>query len=300
MIKNSRLRGTCKKIKVSGRVKIVTSALIWGSVGIFARFSRLDGLSLTFLRVSLGSLAFLMIFSFQDKTWIKTVFQKIRLKFWWILLLGVALALNWVFLFTALLYTQIAKVILIYYMAPIFATLMSIKFLNERITTFRAFLIGLAFFGAFLMVSEAKFELGDRDFVGMSFAFLGAIFYAMIPTLGRFLKNIESEVLTFAQLAVASVVLLPLVGMGKASFSNAIWWAVVILVLVHTVFALLNYMSGLKDVEVNEAALLSYLDPLSAIIYAFLVFGEIPSFRTLIGGGLILLASVLDIIKGEE
>lgn len=59
-------------------------------------------------------------------------------------------------------------------------------------------------------------------------------------------------------------------------------------------------MSGLKDVEVNEAALLSYLDPLSAIIYASLVFGEIPSFRTLIGRGLILLASVLDIIKGEE
>jgi len=82
MIKNSGLRGTCKKIKVSGRVKIVTSALIWGSVGMFARFSRLDGLSLTFLRVSLGSLAFLMIFSFQDKTWIKTVLQKIRLKFW--------------------------------------------------------------------------------------------------------------------------------------------------------------------------------------------------------------------------
>ena len=101
-------------------------------------------------------------------------------------------------------------------MAPIFATLMSIKFLNERITRFRAFLIGLAFFGAFLMVSEAKFELGDRDFVGMSFAFLGAIFYAMIPTLGRFLKNIESKVLTFAQLAVASVVLLPLVGDGKS------------------------------------------------------------------------------------
>lgn len=71
---------------------------------MFARFSRLDGLSLTFLRVSLGSLAFLMIFSFQDKTWIKTVLQKIRLKFWWILLLGVALALNWVFLFLQLSY----------------------------------------------------------------------------------------------------------------------------------------------------------------------------------------------------
>lgn len=67
------------------------------------------------------------------------------------------------------------------------------------------------------------------------------------------------------------------------------------LVIVHTAFALLIYMDGLKEVEVNEAAILSYLNPLSAVVYAFIVFSEVPELRTVIGGALILLASLLDI-----
>nr|WP_324609507.1 hypothetical protein [Thermococcus piezophilus] len=35
---------------------------------------------------------------------------------------------------------------------------------------------------------------------------------------------------------------------------NPVWWAVTVLVIVHTAFALLIYMDGLKEVEVNEAA----------------------------------------------
>jgi len=48
---------------------------------------------------------------------------------------------------------------------------------------------------------------------------------------------------------------------------------------------------------VNEAALLSYLDPMSAVVYAFLVFGEVPGVTTAIGGTLILLASALDVMR---
>ncbi|WP_367184464.1 EamA family transporter [Thermococcus sp.] len=54
--------------------------------------------------------------------------------------------------------------------------------------------------------------------------------------------------------------------------------------MVHTVLALFLYMDGLKTVEVNEAALLSYLDPMSAIIYAFLVFGEVQVLQRQLGG----------------
>ena len=85
-----------------------------------------------------------------------------------------------------------------------------------------------------------------------------------------------------------------MVGVSSGEIS---WPAIGVLVVVHTVLALLLYMKGLREVEVNEAALLSYLDPLSAVVYAFLVFGEIPSLRTAVGGLLILSASLADILK---
>ncbi len=284
-------------MKISGRIKITVSMLIWGSVGIFARFTNLNGLGISFFRVALGALILALLFSIKDKSWFQKVSDATKQKFRWMILLGIALALNWVFLFTAFLYTSIARAVLIYYSAPVLATLISAKFLKEKISKFQILLILMAFLGLLIIMSEQKMNFENRDFVGAVFAFIAAIFYAMIPNLGRFLKEVKSDILTFVQLFIAFVTLIPFVLHGKIFVGKINWFAVGILVAVHTVFALFLYMDGLKSVKVNEAALLSYLDPLSAVVYAFLVFGEVPTIRTVIGGVLILLASLLDTLK---
>ncbi|WP_324734870.1 EamA family transporter [Thermococcus sp. SY098] len=284
-------------MEISGRIKITVSMLIWGSVGIFARFTNLNGLGIAFFRVALGALILALLFSIKDKSWFQKVSDATKQKFGWMILLGIALALNWVFLFTAFLYTSIARAVLIYYSAPVLATLISAKFLKEKISKFQILLILMAFLGLLIIMSEQKMNFENRDFIGAVFAFIAAVFYAMIPNLGRFLKEVKSDILTFVQLFIASVILIPFVLYGKIFVGKINWLAVGILVAVHTVFALFLYMDGLKSVKVNEAALLSYLDPLSAVVYAFLVFGEVPTVRTVIGGVLILSASLLDTLK---
>ncbi|AHF81053.1 DMT family transporter [Thermococcus paralvinellae] len=284
-------------MEISGRVKIIFSMLIWGSVGIFARFTNLNGLGIAFFRVALGALILALLFSIRDTSWFQKVSDITRQNFKWAFLLGTALALNWVFLFTAFLYTSIARAVLVYYLAPVFAVLISAKFLKERISKSQISLLLIAFLGLIIIMSEQKIDLTNRNFAGIVFALIAAFFYALIPNLGRFLKDVKSDVLTFTQLSIASIILFPFVLFGKISVGRINWFAVGILVAVHTVFALFLYMDGLKSIKVNEAALLSYLDPLSAVVYAFLIFGESPTLRTIIGGFLILSASLLDILK---
>ena len=277
---------------MNGRLKITVSMLIWGSVGIFARFSNLSGLGVAFFRVSLGAILLLPILT-GSRGWVSTLPSLVKAKWKPLLALGVALALNWVFLFTAFNYTTIANAVLVYYMAPIIATLISWRFLGERLTLKRWLLIGMAFAGLILIMSGQKVDLGNRDFVGILLAAIAAFFYSLIPNLGRFLRDVDGKTLTFLQLAIASVVLAPFI--AASGVGEPVWWAVLVLVAVHTVLALFLYMDGLKEVEVNEAALLSYLDPMSAVVYAFLIFGEVPGIRTALGGALILLASLLDV-----
>ncbi|WP_088867351.1 DMT family transporter [Thermococcus radiotolerans] len=277
---------------MNGRIKIATAMLIWGSVGIFARFSNLSGLGVAFFRVSLGALLLLAIL-LRKREWLQSLLPLLKARWKPLLALGVSLALNWVFLFTAFNYTTIANAVLVYYLAPIIATVISWKFLGEKLSLKSWLLIGTAFAGLILIMSGQNVDLGDRDFIGILLALVAAFFYALIPNLGRFLRGIEGKTLTFLQLAIASLVLAPFMALSGAG--EPAWWAIFILVAVHTVLALFLYMDGLKDVEVNEAALLSYLDPMSAIVYAFLIFGEVPGIRTAIGGTLILLASLLDI-----
>jgi len=278
---------------MNGRVKVAVAMLIWGSVGIFGRLSGLSGLGVAFFRVSLGSLLLLPLLWKELPALLKVVKERSLP----VLLLGIALALNWVFLFTAFNYTTIANAVLVYYTAPIFATLISWRFLGEKLTGKRTALLGMAFVGLLIIFSGQKVSLENRDFLGVLFAFTAAVFYALIPNLGRFLKDVRGEELTFIQLSVASLVLLPFVTIENAG--KPVIWAVLTLVVVHTVLALFLYMEGLKEVEVNEVALLSYLDPLSAITYAFIVFREVPGLRTAIGGALILLASALDLVKAR-
>lgn len=277
---------------MNGRLKITVSMLIWGSVGIFARFSNLSGLGVAFFRVSLGAILLLPILT-GSRGWVSTLPSLVKAKWKPLLALGVALALNWVFLFTAFNYTTIANAVLVYYMAPIIATLISWRFLGERLTLKRWLLIGMAFAGLILIMSGQKVDLGNRDFVGILLAAIAAFFYSLIPNLGRFLRDVDGKTLTFLQLAIASVVLAPFI--AASGVGEPVWWAVLVLVAVHTVLALFLYMDGLKEVEVNKAALLSYLDPMSAVVYAFLIFGEVPGIRTALGGALILLASLLDV-----
>ena len=278
-----------------GKAQIALAMLIWGSVGIFGRLSGLPGLGVAFARVSLGALVLLPILGFRGK--LGNALGELRKRPYHLLALGTVLALNWVFLFTAFDYTTIANAVLVYYTAPVLATLISWRFLGEKLDAGKVLSLAVAFTGLLLIASSQRISLSDRDFIGIVFAFLGALFYALIPNLGRFLRGVDGESLTFLQLAVASAVLVPFVAVENVG--NPVWWAIAVLVLVHTVLALYLYMDGLKKVEVKDAALLSYLDPLSAIVYAFLVFGELPGVKTVIGGALILLASSIDLARGS-
>ncbi|ASJ03632.1 permease [Thermococcus profundus] len=280
---------------MNGRAKIAVSMLIWGSVGIFGRFSGLSGLGVAFARVSLGALVLVGIIEILERNKLPDLLTLFRRRWKSLLALGAALGLNWAFLFTAFNYTTIANAVLVYYTAPVIATLISWRFLGEEMNAKRWGLIGLAFLGLVLIMSGQEVNLGNRDFTGIVLALIAAFFYALIPNFGRSLRDVDGKVLTLLQLAIASIVLAPFVAVQNTG--NPVWWAILVLVLVHTVLALFLYMDGLKEVEVNEAALLSYLDPMSAVVYAFLVFGEVPGIRTVLGGGLILLASALDVVN---
>ncbi|ASJ01343.1 DMT family transporter [Thermococcus gorgonarius] len=281
---------------MNGEIKIAASMLIWGSVGIFARFSTLDGLSLAFMRVLMGSAIFLVGYSLMVRGWLSKAFSSVRPKLGFVFLLGLALALNWVFFFSAILHTTIAKATLIYYLAPIIVVLFAGIFLGEDIKG-RLPYVGMAFLGALMIGLQEKPSLSSGDFFGILFALAGAFFYALVTLLGRHLRDVESDALTFFQLFFATLVLAPLVALRGLSLTPRALGVVSIIALVHTFLALLLYMEGLKEVEAGEAALLSYLDPLSAVIYAFIIFGEVPGVTTAIGGALILLASALDILS---
>jgi drug/metabolite transporter (DMT)-like permease len=71
----------------------------------------------------------------------------------------------------------------------------------------------------------------------------------------------------------------------------------IILGLFHTGVTYCLYFSSIRDLRGQEAAILSYIDPLVAIIISFTVLGESINIMQVLGGAMILGFTLLNEIK---
>ena len=120
---------------------------------------------------------------------------------------------------------------------------------------------------------------------------LGAVGVSASAILVRW-STAPSLVLVLYRSAIASLILTPYVlltgGISLGSMSSIGWVCLLIVGLVHTGITYCLYFTALKDIPGQEAAILSYIDPLVAVVIGVLVLGEPLSWQQLIGGGLIL------------
>ena len=133
---------------------------------------------------------------------------------------------------------------------------------------------------------------GENDIIGIIFGLGAAVFYASVIILNKFFKHVTDLERTLIQLVFASLSLLPYVLLRMPNNVGTITVTGVILLLtmgiVHTGFSYYLYFSGLHALKGQTAALLSYIDPLTAILLSALILSEKMGVLQILGGALIL------------
>ena len=112
------------------------------------------------------------------------------------------------------------------------------------------------------------------------------------PILNKFIKNVQGIHRTFLQFLAAVTTLLPYVivtsGITVGKLSGFGWLNLLIVGLVHTGLTYCMYFSSLKELPGQKAAILSYIDPLVAVVISVTVLGEAMTLWQVMGGVLIL------------
>ena len=110
--------------------------------------------------------------------------------------------------------------------------------------------------------------------------------------LNKFIKNVDGIHRTFLQFLAAIVTLTPYVlltgGVTLGSLNGTGWVNLLIVGLVHTGVTYCLYFSAIKSLPGQKAAILSYIDPLVAVLISVTVLGEAMTPQQLAGGVLIL------------
>ena len=207
-----------------------------------------------------------------------------------LLLSGVAMGINWIFLFEAYQYTTVSVATLSYYFAPVIVMVVCPLIFREKLTGKQILCFAMATAGLVLITGTAGG--GKQDLLGIGFGLVAAAFYATVMLLNKFIKGVTGLHRTFIQFLSAIVVLVPYVvctsGFALDGLNSTGWTNLLIVGLVHTGITYCMYFSALKELPGQKVAILSYIDPLVAVLVSVVLLNEDMTVPQMIGGMLIL------------
>lgn len=207
-----------------------------------------------------------------------------------LLLSGAAMGINWILLFEAYRYTTVSVATLSYYFAPVLVMIVCPLLFKEKLTGKQILCFVMSTTGLVLITETAGG--GNQDLIGIAFGMGAAVFYATVMLLNKFIKGVTGLHRTFIQFLSAIVVLVPYVsftsGFTLGELNNTGWVALLIVGLVHTGITYCMYFSSLKELPGQQVAILSYIDPLVAVLVSVIWLNEEMSVVQYIGGLLIL------------
>lgn len=210
---------------------------------------------------------------------------------------GAAMGFNWIFLFEAYRYTTVSVATLSYYFAPVLVILACPILFKEKLTKKQiACFIGSTV-GLILVINVAGFE-GGSHLKGVAFGLAAAALYATVILMNKGMKKVSGIDRTLLQFAAAAAVLLPYVlataGIRFDGMTPVGWACLLCVGAVHSGLAYVLYFSALRALPGQEAAILSYIDPLVAVVISLTVLGEPVTPLQLVGGAMILVFTLIN------
>ena len=279
---------------------LISSMCIFSTIGIVRKYIPLASSIVALARAVIGAVFLLVVIAFRKNPVRMPAGRKNMIL---LLVSGFALGMNWILLFESYNYTTVATATLCYYLAPILVILASPLVLDEKLTLRKAICAAAALVGMVLVSGVTDGDVGGlQDWKGILFGLGAAMLYACVVLLNRKIDPMDAFDKTFAQLAIAAVTLLPYVFLTEELSALQIapdgWILLAVAGIVHTGIAYSLYFKSISYLPAQTSALLSYIDPIFAVLLSVLVLKETMSIAAFIGAAMILGAAIVSEQKG--
>ena len=278
---------------LKGHLQIAAAATLFGLIGIFVKLTTQMPLgSIIFYRLLFGLIAIAIFFGCCGRL------SELRLrdKKGYILLLGLFQAGTMFSYFFSVKYTSVSIAVLLLYTAPVYVTLLSPLILKEHVTRSSLLALGISSAGVFMVIQPGNLFQGVNSMyiIGLAAGLVSGLCYASIIITSRYLREYYSGTAQAAwALFITMVIFSPYAVAipGRVVLDNL--HVLVLFGLLPTAVALIFYLNGLMRVRAQSASIVALLEPVSAVVFAFIILSEPVTYATIMGGGLILVGAVL-------
>jgi drug/metabolite transporter (DMT)-like permease len=274
-----------KQVDGRGVLLVFGSAVAWSFGGAIARYLHLsDSWTIVFWRSAFAALFLLAMMLWRDgSAGTRALFRAMGLAG-----LGVAacFATASTSFVLALQYTTIANILLMQAGVPLIAALVSFLLFRERVDRATWVAIPVVILGVGIMVSGSLTgqvsPMGDALSLLMAFAFAGATVITRRHDKVAMMPAVCTGTLMAAAVAATQA--------RTFAVSPADGALLFVFGAMNLGLGLALFVRGVRRIPATLAALIGVAEPVLGPVWVWLVHGEVPGSRTLLGGGVVLTA----------
>jgi drug/metabolite transporter (DMT)-like permease len=271
-----------------GYSQMVTACILYGLIGIFIELIGDIPLgSVIFYRLFFGLAAIALYLAVSGR------FSELRLKEKksYLLLLGLFEATAVLAYFYSVRNTSVSMAVLLLYTAPIYVTLLSPLLLKEKNTSRSILALALSITGVVMILQPQTLD-NDNSVLGVAPGLASGLLYGLMIMTSRSLKDSYTGIAqaTWSML-VSLIIFFPFAFTISADGLKNDLHLLILFGLVPTAIGGILYFNGLRLVKAQSASIISLLEPVTAVVFAFIILSEPIAFTTVLGGGFILLGA---------
>lgn len=258
-------------------------AASWGLIAVLAAAVDLGAVALAFLRLALAALTLALVALLARRS------LRPGGALPGLVLLGVLQGAHWLLFFAAVKEGSVALAVLTFYTAPVLLALAAPAFLPERPSPVALAAVAVGGVGVALVALGGE---GGFSLLAVAAGLGSAATYAALVVVSKrlLLDRVPPLTVAFWDCLVGALAVAPLLlAAGRVVPRGAgEWWAALALGVVFTGLSTLLYAALLRHVTAQAAGVLTFLEPVAAVLLAAALLGEPLPAATLAGGALVL------------
>jgi len=260
------------------------TAVLFGLTGVLGHVINADAAQITFWRAAFAVAALLVTLHLGKRA---VLFRITRRQLVAVVLSGVMLATHWLTFFISVKVAGIAIATLGFTSFPAFITLFEAVLFRERVRLPEWGMVALVSLG--LVLLTPAFDLADSGTVGLLWGLASGASFGMLAVINRHAGDgLGALEMACGQNIVVALVTAPFALGASSGLAMADWLGVAALGILCTGLAHTLFVSSLEYISARRAGLIIALEPLYAIAFAWLLFGDVPGWRVAMGAACIV------------
>jgi len=206
----------------------------------------------------------------------------------------------------------VAVVVLFLYTQPVWTAILGKTFFQERLTLFRKCGVAMALFGIFLI--SKIWNISSFHYIGGGIALVAGVLlsieFVMIKTLSLKPRHFLVSIFWFYIFRTLFTIVF---GVGSRlvtgnilitgitfSLSVEMWGLLFLFALIPMVFGMILFYRSIKYVPIVLTGVIMMMEPISGVLYGYVILGEFVDLYTITGGIFILAASLLVVSEKDS